>query len=152
MKVAVLFFSFVLTAAAKQTTEGPKEFEFLFRAETLGIVSSSQLEKLLRLSSETESETGEAREGEKFPDFQGDAVQDAERGVFMRMYNRLTLLNVLYISGALLVMGAYGLFMTLAVKHCTMRELSLIMIGKTLALGVAGLLLWTTDYQFLGGM
>ena len=70
----------------------------------------------------------------------------------MRMYNRLTLLNVLYFGGALLVMDAYSLFMTLAVEHCTMRGLSLIMIGQTLALGVAGRQLWTTDYQFLGGL
>ena len=69
----------------------------------------------------------------------------------MRMYNRLTLLNVLYFSGALLVMGAYSLFMTLAVEHCTMRGLSFI-IGQTLALGVAGRRLWATDYQILGGL
>ena len=144
MKCAVLFFCFVLAAAAKQRTERSKEVELLFRAEALGIISSSQLEDLLRLS----AETGE----EKVADFQDDIVQDVEKSVFMRMYNRLTLLNVLYFSGALLVMGAYSLFMTLAVERCDMRELSVIMSGQTLALGVAGCLLWTTDYQFLGGL
>lgn len=141
--LTLILVSFFLVVAASEALEKSNEIDFLFQAEARGIISAKQLEQLLRLAEEGEEEVTGLQEG---------VAQDAEKGVFMRMYNRLTLLNVLYFSGALLVMGAYTLFMTLAVERCHMDGLSIIMTGQTLAIGVAGCLLWTTDYQFLGGL
>ena len=146
MKVAVLFFSFVLIAAAQQTTERPKELELLFQAKTLGMISSSQLEELLRLASE---ETFRIISSSQLEELLRLASETGEG----QKYNRPTQLNVLYFFIILVIVVVYIPLMVLAVKHCTMRELSLVMIGHTLALVGAGLLLsWATDYQFLGGL
>ena len=73
-------------------------------------------------------------------------------GVFVRMYNKLTLLNVLYFSGSLLIMGAYSLLMTLAFEHFTQVSLANVIAVQTACFGIVGILIWNTDYQFLGGL
>jgi len=71
----------------------------------------------------------------------------------MKMYNRLTLLNVLYFSGALLTMGAYTLFMTVAWETYGFGGIGTFMLFQVLGAGGLGLKLWTSgDYQFLGGL
>lgn len=77
-----------------------------------------------------------------------------KNSVFIRMYNQFTLLNVIYFSGALLVIGAYTLFMTLAWERLGGAGIAAVMCAQSLASGVMGTQLWlnTTDYQFLGGL
>ena len=74
--------------------------------------------------------------------------------LFMKFYNHLTLLNVLYFGGALLVMGAYTLFMTLAYENCHHGGLSGIMLVQVMAFGAAGITAWVhySDFQFVGGL
>ncbi len=71
----------------------------------------------------------------------------------MRVYNHLTLLNVLYLSGAVVVMGAYTIFMTMAVEKCSHTSLAGIMAVQVTLFGGAGVSLWyTVHYAYVGGM
>ena len=80
-------------------------------------------------------------------------AEQTKPSVFMRMYDHLTLLNVLYFSGALLIMGAYTLFMTLAWELAGAGGLSAIMATQVALSGAIGVMLWNSDdYQFLGGL
>ena len=80
------------------------------------------------------------------------AVQ-ARPSVFMRMYDHLTLLNVLYFSGTLLIIGAYTLFMTLAWELAHAGGLSAVMVTQVALSGAIGVTLWQSEeYQFLGGL
>ena len=125
--------------------------EYLARARELGIISEDQLTGLQRLAEEMGGletlkvtvEGGEGEEGEL-----------EEASVFMRMYNQLTLLNVLYFSGALLIMGAYTLFMTLAWELWRQEGLSVVMVVQASLFGAVGVSLWlhSEEYQFVGGL
>ena len=71
------------------------------------------------------------------------------------MYNQLTLLNVLYFSGGVLIIGAYTLFMTLAweARVCGGGGTSSVMTIQVVLSGVIGIRLWfTEEWQFLGGL
>ncbi len=79
--------------------------------------------------------------------------EPTQSSVFWRLYNQFTLLNVVYFSGALLVMGAYTLFMTLAFERFNNAGLSVIVGLQVGALGSIGLMLWGSDeLQFVGGL
>lgn len=56
----------------------------------------------------------------------------------MRMYDHLTLLNVLYFSGTLLIIGAYTLFMTLAWELARAGGLSAVMVAQVALSGASG--------------
>ena len=115
---------------------------FLDKSYAAGIINSTQLMQLKTLAKSDES-LGEA-EREALPQ---------ESGIFMRMYGQFTLLNVLYFGGALLIMGAYTLFMTIAWERCGGDGITIVITMQAVAFGAAGLTLWEIeDYQFLGGI
>ncbi len=140
----------VVAACCTVMTEGGQKSlqAFLERAEVEGIISPEQAEQLGELAKRVggvEAEGQSEREEEEEP--RGESV-------FKKMYNHLTLLNVLYFSGALLIMGAYTLFMTLAFEKCDANGLSFIMLLQTVLLGAVGVTLWivSEDFQFVGGL
>ena len=115
---------------------------FLEKSHAAGIIDSTQLSQLKMLAKSEEPHSDAASE-----------MQPQEPGFFMRMYGQFTLLNVLYFGGALLIMGAYTLFMTIAWEKCGGDGITIVVTLQAVAFGAAGLTLWATDeYQFLGGM
>ena len=116
-------------------------------AESRGIINKGQTKSLLSLASELNSDpTSTIRRSEYDPTTnKGDSV-------FLLMYNQLTLLNVLYFGGSLLIIGSYSLFMTLAFESFNKGGFSFIMIVQTALFGGVGVYLWNTSYQFLGGL
>ena len=126
----------------------------LARAHSLGIVTERQVTELKNLASDL---GGKDNEGAKLH-FRGEDEEDGGdssvySSVFLQMYNRLTLMNVLYFSGALLTMGAYTLFTTLAWESFGFGGLGVFMLVQVLALGGLGMNLWIGgEYQFLGGL
>lgn len=118
--------------------------ELLQNAKREGILNDTQVKALLQLAQKTRV---------KGDDILGDReVKPSQHGLFMKMYNQLTLLNVLYFSGTLLIIGAYSLLMGIAWEHCNSTGISTVMVGQTLIFGVIGMSLWNTSYQFLGGL
>ncbi len=153
MAVPVLFFLLVAVAccSAEQSEDGLQAFLELAEAE--GIVSAEQAEQLGDLAKRVgvvQVRVGGPRDRGR----QDEEMEPAKDSLFMKMYNHLTLLNVLYFSGALLIMGAYTLFMTLAFESCDSRGLSVVMSAQLALLGCAGVTLWniSEDFQFVGGM
>ena len=117
--------------------------ELLQTAKREGILNDTQVKALLELANKTRVKGDIISNGE---------IQPPQHGLFMKMYNQLTLLNVLYFSGTLLIIGAYSLLMGIAWEHCNSTGISTVMIGQTLIFGVIGISLWSTSYQFLGGL
>ena len=141
--VLLLIIAFSVCAIA---TDGLNEL--LKAAESEGIINSTQVERLLNFATGFNQDVNSKRSVE-----QQSIKDDAPiKWIFVKMYNQLTLLNVLYFGGSLLIIGAYSLLMTLAWEHLNSTGISVIMIGKTLAFGVGGAILWDTPYQFLGGL
>ena len=121
--------------------------EFLLTAQAEGIISSSQLLELQRLADKTGLLLDDVLET---PSVQ--TTSDSP-GTFMKLYNRLTLLNVLYFGGALLVMGAATLFMTLAWERFSGISLFFIIAAMSACAGSAGVMLWRMEeYQMPGGV
>lgn len=76
-----------------------------------------------------------------------------QESIFFKIYNQFTLLNVVYVSGALLIMGAYTLFMTIAYETFNYWGLSVIMLFQVGLFGGVGMYFWgNDDYQFVGGL
>lgn len=115
----------------------------LHTAEKEGIINSTQVQSLLHLATEHGRTVNLGPSGEPL---------QVEQSLFMTMYNQLTLLNVLYFGGSLLIIGAYSLLMNIAWEHCNSTGISCIMIAKTFIFGATGVYLWGTTYQFLGGL
>lgn len=87
----------------------------------------------------------------------GDGIlEEADGGdsIFIKFYSHLTLLNILYFGGALLVMGAYTLFMTLAYENCSHMGLSVVMLAQVVAFGLGGIITWqyNMEFRFVGGL
>ena len=150
MKKGLLLFLSILCVSIFTVTKGTVTRKsilqtFLIEAEKDGVINSVQLENLLQRAEEDEKPVvyTEAEENEN---------ELSKPGVFIRMYNHLTLLNILYFSGALLIMGAYSLLMTLAWEHCNGTGITSVMVAQTFVFGIVGMILWNTDYQFLGGL
>ena len=125
----------------------------LKEARVRGIIEASQavtLQKLaesMRLPQDDGLGAAEERGGD------GSSDSDERTSTFMKVYNHLTLLNVLYLSGAVLTMGAYSLFMTLAVEKLHYGGLSVVMGVQVLAIGAAGIVAWdTVQYAYVGGL
>ena len=139
-----MFFLFLACCLLADATSSRTDdlAELLVTAEERGIISNDQLQSLLSLASER-------REGTP-------ATEQADHptsSLFVTMYNQLTLLNVLYFGGSLLIIGAYSLLMNIAWEHCSSTGISLVMLAQSLAFGLTGIALWNTStYQFLGGL
>ena len=132
---------------------------FLDQAVSRGIISELQFLALHRMAVEMGGgKNEELKLRGTNSKMEGEGQKEAKEmngwsGVFVSMYNRLTLLNVLYFSGALLTMGAYTLFTTVAWETYGFGGIGTFMLVQAAALGWLGLTLWTSvEYQFLGGM
>lgn len=149
---------------------------YLERAESAGIIDHQQAKRLLELSlimnlaplqsaPDTREQDSGSQQASPTPGPAGDGAdsreapqalpqpQDRRTSVFMNIYNHLTLLNVLYLSGAVIIMGSYSIFMTLAVERCSYGALSGIMLVQVVVSGGAGVSLWESDeLAYAGGM
>ena len=124
--------------------------EFLRTAQEEGIISASQFKKLQQLSNnlgvllDDRVSKGQSEQTPK------DATTP---GIFMKLYSRLTLLNVLYFGGALLVMGAATLFMTLAWERFSGIRLFFLIAVMSACAGTIGVTLWRMEeYEMAGGV
>lgn len=145
-------------AITDDSTEGSKKVSldgFLRTAQVEGIISSSQLLKLQRLANKVGVPLGDVL-GKQSTQSPKDATIDNAThspGIFMKLYNRLTLLNVLYFGGGLLVMGAATLFMTLAWERFSGISLFFIIAAVSACAGTAGITFWKMEeYEMAGGL
>ena len=143
--------------AASPGTEDALQ-HYLERAESEGIIEKAMVPKLLQLAGSMNIvvQSGTADDVSKGLSQDlleaGNPAEEGE-GMFVHVYNRLTLLNVLYLSGAVIIMGAYTLFMMLAYEQCNHAMLSFIMLVQLLVFGSFGMVLWrSADYSYAGGM
>ena len=124
--------------------------EFLRTAQEEEIISASQFKKLQQLADNLGVLSDDAvskGQSERAPE---DATSPR---IFMKLYNRLTLLNVLYFGGALLVMGAATLFMTLAWERFSGINLFFLIAAMSACAGTAGVTLWRMEeYEMAGGV
>ena len=136
---------------------------YLEKAESAGIIDeeqSLQLRQLaltMNLKVSAPGDTAEETTPSTLDDTEDDPSNTTEwqqrANVFTRIYNHLTLLNMLYLSGAVVVMGAYTIFMTLAVEKCSHASLAGVMVVQVVLFGVAGVSLWyTINYAYVGGL
>ena len=138
--------------------------DFLHRARTGGFINQTTSNKLLQLAAnltgsavhqaQLKLPSQEAYTGSEKDGSMSEQEESREPNFFMKFYNQLTLLNILYFGGALLVMGAYTLFMTLAYERCSYAVLSCIMLAQVAAFGLAGIFMWqkNDEFQFVGGL
>lgn len=145
MKLGVLFLAIATVSAQDPPREdGVVMEDYLEQVEKEGIITRAQVEQLKRLA-------GDLNEPETLKTDRGREPETPS--VFMHMYNQLTLLNVLYFSGGVLIIGAYSLFMTLAWEMCGGGWISTVMTIQVVISGVIGIRLWfTEEWQFLGGL
>ena len=119
-----------------------------FPSSPLPAASPAPAEQSQEASLELEPQAADSPEAEATTE-----PQDKRTSMFMRVYNHLTLLNVLYLSGAVTIMGAYSIFMTLAVERCNYAALSGIMLVQVVLFGGVGLSVWESEeYAYAGGM
>ena len=139
----------------KDTTEENKKvslMEFLGTAQVEGIISASQLQKLQSLANKRGILLEDVLEKQSIHS-PTDATVISSPGTFMKLYNRLTLLNVLYFGGALLVMGAGTLFMTLAWERFSGIALFFIIAAMSTCAGTAGVTFWRMEeFEMAGGL
>ncbi len=143
--------------------------EFLQHARNGGLINQTTSNKLLQLAANLtgsavhpahlnlpsqEAYAGSSREKDGPTNSKEETVASIrEPNFFMKFYNQLTLLNILYFGGALLVMGAYTLFMTQAYERCSYAGLSCIMLAQVAGFGLTGIFMWQNDeFQFVGGL
>ena len=126
--------------------------EYLNTAQAERIISASQLLKLQELASKIGIPLDDVSE-EQPVESPTDTNDTSSPGIFMKLYNRLTLLNVLYFGGALLVMGAATLFMTLAWERFSGITLFFLIAAISACAGTAGVVFWKTEeYEMAGGL
>ncbi len=130
--------------------------DYLREAESRGIIDAAQVLKLQELAEDVGLATAKdllEPEG-KLLNVEDEVKNDDERrSTFMRIYSHFTLLNVLYLSGAVITMGAYSLFMTLAIEKMHYGGMSVVMSLQMVAMGIAGIKAWeTVEYSYVGGM
>ena len=131
---------FTLVACDQPLNDADVIQSFLSTARGEGIISEDQMSSLLELARK-EGVSAQA------------SSEPTQPSVFWRLYNQFTLLNVVYFSGALLVMGAYTLFMTLAFERFNNVGLSAIVGLQVGAFGSIGLMIWgSNELQFVGGL
>ena len=130
---------------------------FLSHAVNDGIISKDQMQQLLLKATEEDLNPDAMVSRSAMKDAQlviEMPVEDTkENNVFLRMYNQFSLLNVIYFSGALLIMAAYTLLMTIAWEKFSGWSIAGIMSAQCSITGLLGISLWSTDdYQFVGGL
>lgn len=124
---------------------------YLERAESQGIIDGGQVQELLQLARSMDLENSVEMPSE-VPTESAEPA-DKRTSMFMHVYSHLTLLNVLYICGAVIIMGAYSLFMTMAYEQCGYGTLSLIVLVQVAALGNLGVVMWhSVEFAYAGGM
>ena len=125
---------------------------FLERAHTLGLITDRQEIELRKLARGFGGGAHKAGDGESSSD-KVDGHSRVFSNVFLQTYNQFTLLNVLYFSGALLVMGAFTLFSTLAWVNFGYGGVALILLIPIVLSGFLGVNLWGEGkYPVLGGL
>ena len=145
----------------RQRAKGSSDLDrFLESAESAGIVDCQQRIQLLQLASSLNLSTlsgassiGDIPDHAQQENSDSNGHPDKRTSVFMHVYNQLTLLNVLYLSGAVVTMGAYSIFMTLAVEQCNYSTLGAMMSIQASLFGCLGIALWrSVEYMYAGGM
>ena len=159
MKLIVLFLALAAVSAQDPPQkDGVVVEDYLEQAEKEGIITRAQVEQLKRLAGDrNEAETVKTDRAREtgMPSEPETPSQPETPSLFIHMYNQLTLLNVLYFSGGVLIIGAYTLFMTLAweARVCGGGGTSSVMTIQVVLSGVIGIRLWfTEEWQFLGGL
>ena len=148
-----------LTAKAKSAVGKNEDISFTLRAlfsraVNDGIISKDQMQQLLIMATE-EDLLDSMLPRPAIKDAQPELEMPAEdtKNVFQRMYNQFSLLNVIYFSGALLIMSAYTLLMTIAWERFGGWSIAGIMAAQCSITGMLGITLWNTDeYQLVGGL
>lgn len=126
--------------------------EYLNTAQAEEIISTSQLLRLQELASRIGIPLDDVSEKQSV-ESPTDTNETSGPGIFMKLYNRLTLLNVLYFGGALLVMGAATLFMTLAWERFSGITLFFLIAAIAACAGTAGVVFWEMEeYEMAGGL
>ena len=151
------FFFFLLLLSSSGALGDPRDdaetefdlLQFLEKAHELGLVNERQQSELRQLALEmaapslADSSTESKREG----------LSQGFSEVFLRTYDQFSLLNVLYFSGSLLVMGAFTLFSTVAWKNLGYGGVTLVLLVPLLLSGFVGVRLWEEgSYPVLGGL
>lgn len=150
-----LFVLVIFFAVPVSPNGGPSLDVYLRKAESKGIISASQVQKLLELAEEVQFQAGKGCREAVEEKLVEDEVREEDKrlSTFMRIYSHFTLLNVLYLSGAVITMGAYSLFMTLAVESLSYKAMSMVMGVQIVLVGVVGAAAWdTVEYAYVGGM
>lgn len=154
---AYFVFCLLLLPSVLQAKDEPEDsrirlsslHNFLERAHTLGIITDRQELELKSLADDFGGGAPE-REGESYED---ESYSRVFSSVFLQTYNQFTLLNVLYFSGALLIIGAYTLFSTLAWVNFGHGGVGLMLLIPVLLCGGLGIHLWDGgNFQILGGL
>ena len=145
--LALLCLSGVLGVEKDDTSSDIDVHEFLLRAHAMGIITVRQELELRNLARDLRGADvprgGESSEG----------YSHVVSRVFQQTYNKFSLLNVLYFSGALLVMGAFTLFSTLAWTNFGYGGVTGVLTIPLLSSGYLGVRLWTGgSYPTLGGL
>ena len=163
MKAAALFFLVVyfwLTVSIIDATGGDGRSRssleaFLSKAVKDGILSKHQMQQLVRRATDegflldTLLHLPTDKGVQSIP----EPEDTSKKSMFLRLYNQFTLLNVIYFSGALLIMGAYTLLMTLAWEKFGGWGIAGIMSAQCVVVGSVGVYLWSSqEYQFVGGL
>ena len=126
--------------------------EYLQIAQTDGIISKEQYVQLQDLAIRLGLLLDDDGVGRLPTEIPSDTPV-AKPGIFMRLYNRLTLLNVLYFGGGLLVMGASTLFMTLAWEKLSGISLFIVIGSMSVCTGGVGIMFWNEEeYEMAGGL
>ena len=165
LRVCVGFLTLSAVCSGDQSNSSSSNIdltEFLHHARNNGLINSTTINQLLQLAANMTGSSAQlslklpSQEayGEKGGLESPPEEKNGETNFFLKVYNRLTLLNILYFGGALLVMGSYTLFMTLAYEKCSYSGLSCIMLAQVLGSGVAGVVMWwnNNELQFVGGL
>ena len=160
MKAAALFFLVVyfwLIVSVIDATGGDGKSRssleaFLSKAVKDGILSKHQMQQLARRA--TDEGFLDTLPTDKWTQSIPGPEDTNKESMFLRLYNQFTLLNVIYYSGALLTMGAYTLFMTLAWERWFGGwGIAGIMSAQCVVVGSVGVYLWSSqEYQFVGGL
>ncbi len=129
----------VLVVCDEASSESTVIQSFLATARAEKIINEQQFVSLLQLSERLATPLNKA------------AV--TEPNVLWKIVSHFTLRNVVYFSGALLIIGAYTLFMTLAFEKFHHAGLSVIVAVQMVLFGGTGLVLWGSDeLQLVGGL
>ena len=151
----LLLVLFLLSGASEGAGRVPRDnagtkfnlHHFLEEAHSLGIINERQLAELRGLAPAAVPSSERPEESAR------ESYSQAFSEAFLHAYNQFSLLNVLYFSGSLLVMGAFTLFSTLAWTNFGYGGVTLVLLVPLLLTGSLGVRLWEEgSYAVLGGL